>query len=72
MSRLSIRRGDDARMSATTGKAGGLAEVERLKAAGTCGRMFGRQGEPTNSGLSRPARNEWGESRREGLFISAS
>jgi hypothetical protein len=60
-------------LSATSGKAGGLSEVERLKAAEPCGRKFGRSGR-TNEfrSLSRPARNERGESRREELFISAS
>ncbi len=56
--------------SATTGKAGGLAEVERLKATEPAGESSEGQGEPARSGLSLPARNERGESRREGLFIS--
>ena len=57
--------------SATSGKAGGLAKGERLKAA----RPFGRQGgrlpcDRGRSGHSLPVRDEWGDCLREGWLRS--
>jgi hypothetical protein len=50
------------RLSATSGRAGDLTKVERLKAAWP----FGQPSQVRRVPVSLSARNEWGESRREG------